>query len=278
VDDGSLGALQRLVVTAVTRGVPVGDDVGLAADADRLVTPSHRGMSPAARLDVYREQFWLRHVPSLEEDFPTLSWAVGGPSRFRDLAVDYLSTCPPRTWDLQRLGEGLPAHVDARAPWNGDRLASDAARIDWAFMEAFDAADVPPFDPRVLSAAPEDAWPLATIVIHPSVRAMAFAHPVHELRQALKDGSDPRLPAAARTNVVVWRDATCHLRSRAIEADALALLTALAEGAPLGQACDAVARASGAGDASELAPRVSSWFRSWTEDGWVCAVRFPPHY
>ncbi|MGO9833729.1 MAG: putative DNA-binding domain-containing protein [Polyangiaceae bacterium] len=272
--NGSLEALQTFFVRVAMRRSALGDDAGLVADAERLVVPSPRGMSPADRLDVYREQYWLRHVPSLEEDYPTLAWAVGGPAPFRELAVDYLTAFPPRTWDLQKLGEGLPSHVANSAPWQGDLLVSDAARIDWAFMEAFDAADAPPFDAHVLSVAPEDAWPLATIAFHPSVRALTVAHPVHDLRQAVRDGSVRERPTATTTHVVVWRDAGCRLQAVAIEREAFALLSSLASGMPLGQACDAVARLYGAEAAADLGPKVSSWFQQWTASGWVSAVRF----
>jgi hypothetical protein len=273
--DGSLAALQRFVADAVTRLSAVGQDAELVAGVERLVVPSPRGMSPAARLDVYREQFWLRHVPSLEEDYPTLSWVIGGGSAFRELAIEYLAACPPRTWDLQRLGEALAAYVASHAPWQGDTLAHDAARLDWAFMEAFDTADAAPFDPSILSVAPEDAWPLATIVLHPAVRLLALAHPVHKLRHDLRNGSAALRPPAASTHVVVWRDAACCLQATAVEEAALSLLGLLAGGAPLGQACDAVAQRSSGQEASDLGSRVSSWFQQWTASGWVSAVRFP---
>jgi hypothetical protein len=257
------------------RGSSVALDATLVARAERLVLPSSRGMSPADRLDVYREQFWLRHVPSLEEDYPTLSWVLGGPTRFRNLAIEYLSARPPRTWDLQRLGEGLPGHVADHAPWSEDSLARDAARLDWAFMEAFDAADAPPFDPCTLSVAPEDAWPLATIVFHPAVRALTLAHPVHELRQDVKNSRSPVRPLEASTHVIVWRDAVCCLQAIAVEGTALALMAMLIDGAPLGQACDAVAHLVTSSEGSDLGPRVSAWFEQWTASGWVSAVRFP---
>jgi hypothetical protein len=274
VGDNSLEALQRFVADSALRDRAIGRDAGLVAEAERLVLPSSRGMSPADRLDVYREQFWLRHVPSLEEDFPTLSWAVGGPPRFQDLATEYLSACPPRTWDLQRLGESLPAHVAHHPRWQGDILVRDAARLDWAFMEAFDAPDVAPFDPRSLTAVTEDAWALATVVFHPSVRALSFAYPVHELRQALKSDSAPQRPLPANAHVVVWRDATCVLQAVEIEGPAHALLAALTIGTPLGEACDVAARAVESRDPSELGTKVSSWFQQWTASGWVSALRF----
>ncbi|HEX3345568.1 MAG TPA: putative DNA-binding domain-containing protein, partial [Polyangiaceae bacterium] len=98
-----LGELQRFVRDAVRGSVPIGGDTPLAAGAEARVAPSAR-MSSYERLEVYREQFWLRHLASLDDDFPTLAWVLGGHGPFRELATAYLRAWPPRTWDLQRLG------------------------------------------------------------------------------------------------------------------------------------------------------------------------------
>jgi hypothetical protein len=204
---------------------------------------------------------------------------VGGGERFRELTTAYLGACPPRTWDLRRLGSDLPAYVSAHSPWRDDALARDAAHLDWAFMEAFDAPDAPPFDPRVLSTAPEESWPGARIAMHPSIRRLVLAHAAHDLRNAVQSQGkeEPvalRRPEPAQTHVIVWRDRSFHLRSVAIEALAFELLAALEAGAPLGEACEAVARAAGVTDASALGPRVGEWFQQWTAEGWVTTIRF----
>jgi hypothetical protein len=275
----ALESLQRFVSDATRRTAPLGADAEITRRADELVTPSHRGMSSVERLDVYREQYWSRHLPSLEEDYPTLMWVLGGSDRFRELATGYLGACPPRTWDLRRLGANLPAYVSANSPWRDDALARDAAHLDWAFMETFDAPDAPAFDPSVLSTAPEEAWPAARIVLHPSIRRLVLAHPAHELRTAVQSKADdasgaPPRPPPMQTHVVVWRDRAFQLRSAAVDPMAFELLAALEAGAPLGEACEAVAREAGAADANAFGPRVGEWFQQWTAEGWVTAVRF----
>src|SRR5262249_30865838 len=154
--------------------------------------------------------------------------------------------CPPRTWDLRQLGSDLPSYVAAHAPWRDDALARDAARLDWGFMEAFDAPDAPPFDPRVLAAAPEEAWPGARIALHPAMRRLVLEHPAHELRAALeRKEASPTRPSPGRAHVVIWRDRGFSLRAVGVDALAFELLAALDAGAPLGEACEAVARQAG---------------------------------
>ncbi len=271
--DLSLADLQRFVAEAVRREASVDGNPDVAASVERLVAPSVRGMTPADRLEVYREQFWARHLQSLDEDFPTLTWVLGGRGGFRDLAARYLQAHPPRTWDLQRLGAELPAFLSSQSPWTGDRLALDAARLDWAFMEAFDAPDAQPFDPRVLAATAEETWPHVRLVFHPSVRLLALAHPVHELREAVKHGAAPARLEAVDTHLVIWRDAACFLRAVSIEAAGWELLDALRAGVPLGAACEGVARPGAAMNLSELGARLATWFQQWTANGWLTAIR-----
>lgn len=267
-----LAGLQRFVSDAVRGPTLIGSDPALAAQAEALIAPSPRGMAPHERLEVYREQFWLRHLASIDEDFPTLTWVVGGRDAFRELATGYLRACPPCTWDLQRLGVDLPSYLAREARWSDDALARDAGRLDWAFMEAFDAPDSPPFDPRVLASTPEDAWPAARIDLHASLRLLSLAHPVHELRDAVRAGGPVERPAVAPTHLVVHRDAACFLHAVVVEPLAFELLETLRGGVPLGEACEAAARTNQR-DPLEIGDKLGGWFQQWTAGGWIRAVR-----
>jgi hypothetical protein len=46
------------------------------------------------------------------------------------------------------------------------------ARLEWAYIEAFDAADAPALDPLKLSGIPESAWETARILLDPAVRLL----------------------------------------------------------------------------------------------------------
>jgi hypothetical protein len=267
--DLSLEALQRLLVDAIRSDEKVASRPDLATSANRLVA-SGAALDAAARLEIYREQFWLRHLSNLSEDFPTLAWVVGA-AAFREIAIAYLKSHPPRSWDLQRLGAALPTFVAQLGPWSDDSLVRDAAVLDWAFMEAFDAPDAGPLDLQALAGAPQDAWPSTRFTLHPSVRRVILGHPAHELRDAVRRGEARDRPAAGTTPVVVWRDPRCFLHATAVEPMAFELLGELARGASLGAACESVASAHAHGGA-DLGEQVGTWFQRWTAEGWVSAV------
>jgi hypothetical protein len=260
---------QRLVVEAIMRPTPLETNGAPAGAA--LLRPSSRGMTRESRLEVYRDQFWLRHVASLAEDFPTVRWLLGEAS-FDDLLRAYLRAYPPSGWNLQRLGADIPAYIASRAPWSGDALVHDAALLDWAFMEVFDTPDAPPLDLRVVAAAPPDAWPLARITFLPALRHVATAYAVHALRAVVKNDEPCQRPAPEPTTAVVWRDARCFLHAVPVDPVAAELMLALQGGQRLGEACASVAARHPAISAEAFDANVGAWFQQWTANGWLSAV------
>jgi hypothetical protein len=273
-----LASIQTFVTATLRRPSPLGAE--LAPEIESLVVPSVRGMTPVDRLEVYRDQFWIRHLHNLADDYPTLAWAIapagseptGATEAFAELAREFLRSSPPSTWDLQRLGAALPAFVARHPRWSTDATACDAASLDWAFMEIFDAQDAQPFDPRVLSSTPEDAWPHARVELNAALRLVPLRSPLLEVRDALKSGDAggrPSRPAPSVTCAVVWRDAQCFPRSVAVEPAAFSLLQRLAQGEGLGAACESVAQHHV--DAN-VEGSVGGWFQHWVERGWIGRV------
>jgi len=266
-----LASLQALVADAALRPRSIASDEALSARANAAIVPTPR-MSSVDQLDVYREQFWARHVHSLEEDFPLAVWLLGE-AGFYDLVAAYFADAPPRSFDLRCLGADLPAFAGGRAPYASDALLVESMRFDWAFMAAYDAPAGPKLDPATLATASEDDWPKARMVFDPSLRVVSLAHPLHELRGAVRRGECPARPSPRPARVAVYRGAE-QLHFVEIEPMAADLLEALAAGTPLEAACTRVAEAHGAGDAETLGPKVGAWFQDWTARAWVSAVTF----
>jgi hypothetical protein len=268
-----LASMQRAIADLLARGAPVGSDSESASLAEQLASGNDR-LSAAEQVEVYRQQYLLRHLDALREDFLTLEHALGDEA-FETLAGAYFQAFPPRSFSLRDLGVDLPRFVAERAPWSEDPLLADLARVEWAFVEAFDAPDAPPLDLAAVAAVPEDAWPSARLVLQPSVQRLALAHPAHEARIAVRSGeasaaSGKTRPSPSPTFVVVFRG-PARLQCVAVEADAYALLDELARGTALGDACERVATASGASTAS-FEEKVGAWFQEWTALGWLSRV------
>jgi hypothetical protein len=271
VSGDDLASLQSLVAAAALHPRSIATDVELATRASGAIVPNPR-MSSVAQLDVYREQFWARHVHSLEDDFALAAWLLGQ-TEFFDLVAAYIADAPPRSFDLRGLGAKLPQFASGRAPYANEALLLEALRFDWAFMEAYDAPPGRKLDPAKLASASEDDWPTARIAFDPSVRTISLGHPLHELRGAIRRGERPDRPPPRATRLVVYRGAE-QLHVVEIEPMAADLLDALAGGTPLEAACARVAEAHTAGDAEALGPKVGAWFQEWTARAWVSDVTF----
>jgi hypothetical protein len=202
-----------------------------------------------------------------------------GEERFDAMARGYLEGCPPESYSLRDLGDRLAAHLASDAAYAQDPLLAELARLEWCFVDAFDAPEAPPLDPSSLTSAREEDWPRARVDLHPSVQRIALGFASHDYRAAARrfhsgeTTEAPARPEATRVPLVVYRGPE-KLHYLDLEPAAFALLDALGRGVPLEEACELAAREAGAADASALEPQVGAWFQHWTSLGWVSAVRF----
>lgn len=148
----SLLDLQRRMAEDVRR--PLTPDFGMqtvAKDGQSTAARISDYIKPNAtltsfeRLEIYNRQYWFRVIDAVSEDYSALS-AVVGPKRFDALIRAYLGDNPSTSFTLRNLGRNLPAWLDRHPEFTGRRhdLAVDTARVEWACVEAFDAASLPP--------------------------------------------------------------------------------------------------------------------------------------
>ncbi|MEO8796503.1 MAG: DNA-binding domain-containing protein, partial [Polyangiaceae bacterium] len=152
----TLASLQDRLATLVRQTEPISDQKQSLELAKAIATGNAR-MTPAEQVDVYREQFFLRHIGSLREDFPTIERLLGD-EPFEAMCTAYLTAMPPTSFALRDASDRMTEFLERTAPYSGDALLRDCAAVEWAFIEAFDAADAPPLDVTIVSTIDEDAW------------------------------------------------------------------------------------------------------------------------
>jgi len=259
--------LQKTFAEALVLPKSFAEDAKWRARGETAFTGNDR-VTPIGQLDIYREQFWIRHVNCLREDFPVLV-ALVGEEKFEAIVRDYLEVFPPKKFQLRHLGENLADFLATR----DDQLLADLARVEWAFIDAFDAPDAPPLDPSSISAISEDDWPNARLVLHPSLQLLRLAHPANEMRDAWWSDKDKRpIERAERkpTHVVVFRHKDLLLYTEVMDTLPFEMLSLLASGKSLGAAGDDLAASSGRGE--EIESSIGSWFTRWSGLGWISRV------
>ncbi|MGE0325329.1 MAG: putative DNA-binding domain-containing protein [Polyangiaceae bacterium] len=232
-------------------------------------------LKPVEQLEVYRQQFWLRHTSALLEDFPGLS-GILGQADWERLIESYLLEHPPTSFTLRDLGALLPAHVE-NAEWLTSReLCEDMAKLEWAYVELFDAALLPPVSAEKIASVPEEAWNTARLILQPSLQFVSSRYPVAELRLALRKSQGEHhsaaiaLPDATPERLVLYRRGNDMYRE-ALSHASFALLRKLQGGAPLLAACEAVGSELPEA-ASEVESQIGPWFQRWASLGWVVDV------
>jgi hypothetical protein len=161
------------------------------------------GSDPAARFAVYRNNVVVSLVAALAETFPVVR-ALVGKDFFDAMARVFVATQPPRSPVLAEYGADLPGFIAGFAPAASLPYLSDVARLEYARVRAFHAADAPTLDATQLAArlAQPERLPGARLSLHPAVQAIVSAHAVTSLwaaHQGLRDLADvdPAQPEAA---------------------------------------------------------------------------------
>lgn len=266
-----LDTMQAVMARALRKRRALTKDPEIVALARAFFTGS-ASLSPVEQLEIYRQQFWLRHTSALLEDFPGVS-GILGQQHWERLAEEYLEAHPPTTFDLRDVGERLPDFIAHHAEWLPQRgLVADMARLEWAYVEVFDAADAPPLAPEKLVDLPPEAWPRLRLTLNPAVRLLRVAYPVVELRRQLcpPQTSPVPNPAADARRLLVHRSSR-DIRVEALEEVPFRLLEAVADGAALAGACESALSAEGAAGALTGA-RLQAWFHDWVRRAIVVDV------
>ncbi len=265
-----LSALQRQMAELLRGERALEKSSEATAFAEREIGGNSR-LSPVEQLEIYREQFWLRHTSALLEDFPGLSGIIGQ-AAWERLVEQYFRESPSASYSLRDLGDELVQCV-RRATWlEHHELCLDMARLEWAYVEAFDAADVALLAPEKLGDVPDDAWERARLVLGPSLSLLTVSYPVAELRKRLvKDGDESvGIPERAPARLCVCRRELA-VKTHELELGAYALLDELRAGLGVVPAVEAAAAKLGI-EADALVPELGGWFARWAEQGVVVGV------
>jgi hypothetical protein len=278
----SLLQLQRRMAEAVMRPLTRHDQMrrrlgnrSIEREAEAFIKPNDR-LSSFERLEIYNRQYWFRVLDALGEDFPGLRVVVGA-STFERIARTYLAQYPSRSFSLTVLGSRLPGFLQANPQlWRrAGPLALEMAQLEWAHVEAFEAAEYPPLETNAAVNA-------ATVLkLQPYLRLFRFQYPVDELLLAVQKAEDDgtlspqqRVQLLRRCNrapiyLAVHRfELSVHYKR--LDREAFRLLRAIQSGVSLADAMQV------AFTGSKLAPDtwpslIESWFANWRELGWFCA-------
>jgi len=166
------------------------------------------GRFPAAQhLQVYRNNVVEGLTGALRAVYPVVEKLVGD-GFFRYAAHEYLRAHRPRSGNLHDFGDVFASFLAGFAPAAELPYLPDVARLEWAWHQAFHAADAPAFDFARLGALPAEQHAALRFVLHPSACLLASDFPVariFEVNQEDYDGDTHVDLAEGGTQILVIR-------------------------------------------------------------------------
>ncbi len=256
------------------------------AIAEEIVKPNDR-LTSVERLEIYNRVYWFRLLSSLADDFPGLREVIGQEA-FDKVLLGYLTEMPSVSYTLRDLGSRLESWLHAHPDLisGNERMALDMVRLEWADIEAFDAAEYPILSQAELANLGEDP----IFHLQPYLQLLDLAYPVDQLLLQVRETEDPEtdissnvvmmehsdsaprkqlpLPKAKKVFLAVHRQENIVYFKR-LKPEGFALLRALQQGKPLSQAIETSVNWSGK-KLERVMEQLHDWFANWSQLGWFC--------
>lgn len=177
--------VRRPLTTDFQMQVTTDDGASVDAIAESYISPNDR-LCSFERLEIYNRQYWFRLISAVSEDFPTLN-ALLGARRFDPLILAYLYENPSTSWTLRDLGAKLPNFLEAHPEFTGrrHRLAVDVARLEWAYVDAFDRKHRTP----LTAEEAQTTGPDSRLSLQPHLQLLELSYPVDSLVLVVKKGA-----------------------------------------------------------------------------------------
>lgn len=238
-------------------------DPGLPAPAD-IRRPA--ALVQTRRFNVYRNNFAVSLIEALETTFPAVRKLVGD-DFFKACARVFIDAEPPASPVLLLYGRGFGDFLDRFEPAHSVPYLGDVARLEWARLNAYHAADAEPAGVEVMATMPPDEVGRAEFSLIPSFALIRSRWPVVSLWSACTGGT-AEVDMSRGEDAIVLR-AELAVDTRIAPAGGGALLASLSAGARLEQAARI---ASDEASGFDLAGALQGLFAI----GAVAAVTLPP--
>jgi hypothetical protein len=267
--------------------LPVAEDGRSLSEIAALYVKPNSLLSSFERLEIYNRQYWFRVIGAVSEDYPALN-AVIGQKRFDALILAYLRANPSTSFTLRNLGGKLPTWLAEHPELTGERhkLAVDVARLEWAYVEAYDSGSCPPLS----TAEFAQLLPDSVLSLQPHLQLLDLRYPVDEVVLAVRQNttesgivsnavSEERNPAM-RVRLPNLRRSPTYLAVhrvensvyyRRIEREAFLLLSAILQGNSITNVIDKAFSESNL-QPRERAEKIREYFAHASELGWFVAT------
>jgi hypothetical protein len=188
-------SLQRAFARAIRVPLRKGDHMLRTSVASEMIRANARS-KPHQRLEFYAQQYWWRILDSFDQDFPLVKRVISR-REYAALRLDYLTRFPSQSYTLRDLGSRFPQYLARCKKLSPAKrsLASDAAKVDWARIVAFDAAEYQAISEKQIHS---QRFIDRTLTLQPHVQLL---HLRYDLSRHVRSREAARLEVASNTSM-----------------------------------------------------------------------------
>lgn len=195
-------------------------------------------MPAKARLDIYRDGYYLRLLEALEQDYEVLR-ALVGKEKFDQLGRDYIHAHPSHFRSIRWYGKELASFLQQKKLIVDQLWLPEMAQFEWLLTEAFDAAESVVVTVEEMAAIPFKKWPEMCFTLHSSLRQLTLYTNVVPIWQSYKENGVCLLPQKSEIAVpwIIWRK-ELDVQFCSLAADEIYMMRALMTGTSFGTICE----------------------------------------
>lgn len=199
------------------------------------------------RFGVYRNNVVVSLSESLMATYPTIL-AMVGEEFFRAMAREFVTAHPPQSAILAHYGAGFGGFMDTFEPVSALPYLGDVARLEFAWLIAYNAKDNAPLAPENLQTIDPEHLADLTFDMHPACQLLSCSHAAYSIWAAHKQED----PAGVMANLTDHPEDILITRPQwdvtviSLPAGGYAFIKALSDGESLGEAATQAAKADSA--------------------------------
>lgn len=191
------------------------DHFGYAADftpalldperAPPAIVSGPNGKAADKRYNVYRNNVTVSLINALAATFPATQ-RITGADFFRAMARFHVRATPPTSPLLFEYGHDLPDFIERYEYAQSMPWLADVARIERAWLDAYQASDEEPLTPQALASIPPENLADTIFTPHPATQIVRSRFPAVSIFAANRsDGPVSRIEATEAEDALVTR-------------------------------------------------------------------------
>lgn len=190
---------------------------------------------PRDNLSIYRNNSSFAFRSALENTFPVLHKRVGD-DYFRQLAALYRQRFPSRSGDLHWVGRDFAVFLASHLLGTDYAWLADLARLEWSRAQAGITVALASVGAEVLARFAPDQLEHLVFALQPSLQLHASDFPIFTIWSANQVDDAPPVDQSLSGECGLVRVRADGVQVRPLEPRLFSYLSALAAGAPLGEA------------------------------------------